>query len=479
MGTTDDVRRLRERRTLEAPSRPEDYRTQFERDYDRVIQAPSFRRLQGKSQLFGAGFGDYYRTRLTHSIEVAQIARDVVHFLWKMDGERLYSEVRPGLILDGIVVECAALLHDIGHPPFGHHGEYLLNIWLNTDTFKEKHKGPGCFEGNAQNFRWLMFLENGIGLPREDDTFNIQDGLNLTHALLLAVNKYPCLIGQDGARKGVYRWEWQEIEKIRAEWEVPQGRATLEAQVMDYCDDIAYSTHDIEDGVKAGLVGLRVLTGEDARTRAVIQDGIVDIIMKTRKDKPHWQNLIHPTARSGAQGDALDLDEAVIRDEVDTVLDGYLCQWKNMIKKCTGDVSMASREIKARQVHEYITSLRIVDNDGWRFIQFMEDLGNGRLTVAHRQERKLDILKQFAYVAIVDTPDVQREQYKSNRVLDGIIMALGDEGSGKKIIPATWVQRHKEVLSRGVAWDWTTLVMDYVAGMTDGFAVKFFASIHG
>lgn len=141
-------------------SREGEDRDEFEKDYARLIQSPAFRRLQGKSQVFGAGSGDYYRTRLTHSLEVAQIAREVakrlgrtVPFLQKIE--------HPGLTIDPTVVECASLAHDFGHPPFGHKGEEVLNhLLMNKYGLK--------YEGNAQNFRILMFLEKRAGSDNGD-----------------------------------------------------------------------------------------------------------------------------------------------------------------------------------------------------------------------------------------------------------------------------------------------------------------------
>jgi len=477
LGIYDDAIELRERRMVDIPPRPSDYRTRFERDYDRVIQAPSFRRLQGKSQLFGAGFGDYYRTRLTHSLEVAQIARDVTRFLIETDRERLRSEERPGLMLHPIVVESGALLHDIGHPPFGHFGEEILNIWLSNSKLKDDNKGPGSFEGNAQNFRWIMFLENSIALAKDGKRFDILDGLNLTHAVLLAVNKYPTCIA-DGVKKGVYRREWADIGRIREQWGIPEGQPTLEAQVMDYSDDIAYSTHDIEDGVKAGLVDIRVLTGQDDATISYIQNGIIAAMKKHRKDRPHWQRLINESLTEGEIQDINNAADAIIRGEVVRVLEQYLEQWKTAIEKCNSDIAMASREMKGHRVHEYITSLKIVDEHGWRRLRFARNTGSSGSTISFDLERQLDILKYFAYVAIVEAPDVQRAQYKSKSILDGLIVALGDETTGRRLLPVKWVQRQQRIQGEGGLWDWVTLATDYIAGMTDGFATKFFTDLY-
>jgi dGTPase len=162
-------------------------RDEYEKDYARLIQSPAFRRMQGKSQVFGAGSGDYYRTRLTHSLEVSQIAREVARRLGK---QYLFLDQKehPGLMLDPEVVECAALAHDLGHPPFGHKGEEVLNrlLW-------EQHGLK--YEGNAQNYRILMFLEKRAGSG---------SGLDLTASVLLAINKYPFCIDEPGRLKGVY-----------------------------------------------------------------------------------------------------------------------------------------------------------------------------------------------------------------------------------------------------------------------------------
>jgi dGTPase len=120
---------LRKLRLGEASIKANEDRDEYEKDYARLIQSPAFRRLQGKSQVFGAGSGDYYRTRLTHSLEVAQIAREVAKRFGRLMPDLQHAE-HPGLIIDPNVVECAALAHDFGHPPFGHKGEEVLNSLL-------------------------------------------------------------------------------------------------------------------------------------------------------------------------------------------------------------------------------------------------------------------------------------------------------------------------------------------------------------
>lgn len=175
-----NIHELREHRQYPDNIGHENNRATFERDYSRLIHSPTFRRLQGKSQVFGAGTGDYYRTRLTHSLEVAQIAREAARSLLRTYPELAADRAEhPGLVIDPEVVECAAICHDFGHPPFGHKGEEVLDQILEKlieekvrtalkgkqptpeeeqqtrAAFRQKYEH---FEGNAHNFRLMMFL---------------------------------------------------------------------------------------------------------------------------------------------------------------------------------------------------------------------------------------------------------------------------------------------------------------------------------
>jgi len=226
-------------------NRPNDYRTPFQVDRDRIIYSSAFRKLQSKTQVFLSGEYDFYRTRLTHSIEVAQIGRSICHFLQSQkDGP-----LQENFFVDADLVEAICLAHDLGHPPFGHAGERKLH---------ELMDGYGGFEGNAQTLRLLTEI---IYANEESGTY----GMLPTRAFLDGVLKYKTLLSETPGAKNHFIYDEQEAfrnfalggDTLPAGLESGaklNGFRSLECQIMDWADDTAYSLNDIIDGVRAGFL---------------------------------------------------------------------------------------------------------------------------------------------------------------------------------------------------------------------------------
>jgi len=378
-------------------------RSPFARDRARVLHSGAFRRLAGKTQVVPPDEGDVPRTRLTHSLEVAQIARGI--------GAQLGC--------DPDLVDLAGLAHDIGHPPFGHNGEAALD---------SVGRPAGGFEANAQNLRLLTLLE-----PKVLTADGRSAGLNLTRASLDSVVKYPWLRPAAGGKFGAYHDQADVLSWIR-----PSGdhRLCLEAQVMDWADDVAYSVHDVEDGILDGRIDLALLADSGERL-AVAQ-----------------------AARAGHSaetvGDLADvLGELLLRPEVASGVPfrpGLVGE--TALKRTTS-------ELTGRLVAGAVSATRAAAGP--------EPLARYRaeLLVPRRLRAEVAMLKAIAVRYVMDDPVRHRVQADQQQLLVELVQLLADRGA--EALDASAAPRYRAAADDA---ERLRVVLDQVSLLTDAQAIS-------
>lgn len=338
------------------------YRTAFQRDRERVLHTTAFRRLQGKTQVFVVTEGDYYRTRITHTLEVAQIGRTVARALGANED----------------LVEGICLAHDLGHPPFGHAGERALN---------ELMTGHGGFAHNRQSFRIITELEH---------RYPEFPGLNLTFEF----------------REGIVKHDVEHVlEGAPAEYE-PHLRGTLEAQIASFADELAYNAHDLDDGLRAGLIDARDLCDVRWWQRASESTGV-------RLDQPFTDVERH----------------RVVRRLIGLMVGDLLSETSARVERmCSAGGN------DANAVRQWQTPLVAFPSDS-------ESLNRE--------------LKAWLFENLYSHPRVMRMTNKGDRVLRDLFKAYVDES--RMLGEGTRQQLAHLPLQR--------VVCDYIAGMTDRFAL--------
>ena len=349
------------------------HRSPFQRDRDRVIHAAAFRRLQYKTQVFVFHEGDHYRTRMTHTLEVAQVARSLAR----------------DLQLDEDLTEVAALAHDLGHPPFGHAGERALNRAM-VDF--------GGFDHNAQSLRVVMELEKRYG------GF---DGLNLCQLSLDSLAKHNGPVPEDERQKPF----WQRFAKQTGIDLSSFG--VLEAQVAAISDDVAYNAHDVEDGLRSGL-----LTLEKLKTVPLLAEVLAEI----EQDFPN-------------------LEPRKIRYEIT----------RRLITRSIRDVSLTLQASLTDLQPESATAVTQYNKQMVRFSPEMQE--------------QMMALKAFLFKQLYRHPRVSQIMQDAERVLVDLF-----ELHFKKpqLLPPEWHKRHQASTKQQQA----RLICDYIAGMTDRFALQ-------
>lgn len=436
-----------------------DYRNDYNRDYARVLHSPSFRRLQGKTQLFPTQESDFFRNRLTHSLEVSQIAKSIA---LKLKAENLNLDIEPD------VCEIAGLVHDIGHPPFGHNGEAALD---------ECMRECGGFEGNAQTIRILTRLEkkeyplNGVIYNHKDKIDN-RVGLNLTARVIASALKYdnsiPLVRNKKAPlEKGYYESESSIVKKVKSclvnlPQDYEQKFKTVECSVMDITDDIAYSTYDIEDAFKAGF-----LTPYDMLS---VSDDILEIISKK------------------LERDGIDLNVDGCREILllifKDMLEPFLDKQNKAIDSNNYNVTVMNNLI------DFYRHSNRISTDGFYRTDFTSSMVNSfingvcidinttypilsRVYLDETTLCKVNVLKHFSYVSLIDSSRLKVAESRGYEIITKMFNKLCCEG-GQVLLPEDVKQLYK--LSDREDWR-KRVICDFIAGMTDRYAIEFYGRL--
>ncbi len=355
--------RSRESRGREYPEDEPHYRTAFQRDRDRIIHTTAFRRLEYKTQVFVVTEGDYYRTRLTHTLEVSQIGRTLARALGGNED----------------LVEAISLAHDLGHPPFGHSGEATLGRLM---------ANHGGFDHNKQSLRIVTDLE------RRYPDFS---GLNLTWEV----------------REGIVKHE-TEYDVSDAEGYEPDKRGHLEAQIANVADELAYTAHDLDDGLRSNLIAIGQLQGLS--------------LWEMTRESINWTT-----------------------DELDELTRHRLI--RRLIGLEVSALLEATQERIAAADLSSVEALQLLDHN---VVGFSDEF------VTMNQQ-----LRSFLFANMYQHYRVVRMQTKAERFIEELFNAYVEK---PEILP-------KEVQARAQSRDFYRTICDYLAGMTDRFALKEYSKL--
>ncbi|MFP6879119.1 MAG: dNTP triphosphohydrolase [Roseibacillus sp.] len=393
----------------------DDFRSPFQIDRDRVLHTPAFRRLQNKTQVFWSGEYDFYRTRLTHSLEVAQIGRSICSWLLA-SSDLLEAE----FFIDPDLVEAVCLSHDLGHPPFGHAGERSLNYFL----------APyGGFEGNAQTLR---LLTERIFSQRKT-------GMDPSRAFLDGVLKYKSVWSELKAIAGatpenhfVYDSQARYVDWVIGGSDFPDelvpgvardGFKSVECEVMDWADDTAYSLNDLADSVRAGF-----LTDDSVRKWAEKEGESVD------EDSPLGELL-----------------RAIGRGRIDAFV--------------------------GHRIGLYIRATKLAEDSN--FLSSVTNRYRYRIAVGRDTRAESEVFKRLAFEVVFLSPQLKQLEHKGSLLLRRLWELLHERYVEGHSIDGQYFQLLPEEQAREIGGaeskeERARLVCDFLAGMTDGFAVRMY-----
>lgn len=419
--------RWQARRSGAEPARPGDRRNPWQRDRARILHSAAFRRLQSKTQIMNVGENDFYRTRLTHSLEAAQIGSSLINHL-----KRSAHETISALLPDENLMEALCLAHDIGHPPFGHGGETALNY---------KMLSSGGFEGNGQTFRIVGKLES----------YHPDHGMDLCRRTLLGLLKYPVLMPQLPApeerfprslaawkpAKALFESEaellawvleplskqdrltFQQVETLsHTPWQRSLYKS-FDASMMELADDIAYGVHDLEDAVVTGTL-----------------------------NAAQWHAHMDPCLT--------DLSKE-LRELIETLSQQLFSDQHHLRKNAIG--ALVNVFVTAVQAHEVLPEAQC---DLIRFNTWLPD----------EERMLLNALKAVVFKHVIHQPSIQQLRYRSQNMLMHLFDAFHAEPT--RLLPKNTQARWTAAFELGGQVAADRVLCDYISGMTDDYAERMY-----
>lgn len=410
------------------PNREDDHRSSYQRDKARVLHSAAFRRLQSKTQVLGVGLNDFHRTRLTHSLEAAQIGQGIAAQL-----KQKHPELTNQLELDNNLIETICLAHDIGHPAFGHGGEIALHYMM---------REHGGFEGNGQTFRIISKLE----------PYTLNHGMNLSRRTVLGLVKYPNTMSQL-----CYQQQSAEPASFRqlkaSDWHPPKGLydddqdvfdwllaplssadrdlfcsmqngnqrhgktrfKSFDCSIMELADDIAYGIHDLEDAITTGIV-----------KREDFISGVTDKLLALSDP---W----------------------------------FTANIANLTEKLFSHHHYQRKDAIGALVNKLITSISITSVNEAFELPLLKY--NAALNAPHQQA--LNVFKDFVFKHVIKKANIQRLEYKGQQVIMELFEAFSSDP--ERLLPENTSERWLVAVERDKGH---RVICDYIAGMTDGYAAR-------
>jgi len=428
-----DIKDVRNRRRHSPPEVPEeDSRRPGQRDRDRILYTSAFRRLAEVTQVASPDNALVFHNRLTHSLQVAQVGRSLAEKL-RLSQPELADEVGG---IDADVVEAACLAHDLGHPPFGHTAERELNSLA---------KGIGGFEGNAQSFR----IVTALAFKSED-----YRGLDLTRATLAAILKYPWLKGQNKKipkKWGAYKSENKDFLFARQLGAPKRFEHTVEADLMDWADDVTYSVHDVEDFYRAGRIPMHLLArrqrdlGREKKSNIERERFFDDVYRRRAKE----ENFPERT----------DMEEA---------FESLLASFWRIDEPYSGIKKQRSklRRFTAKLIHRYISGVKL-------------NASTKRVSIDKEYKKEVAILKELTWTYVIEAPALSLQREGQKAVIQRLFEVFANASKSSKtwsLFPAYYREQLEAAKSAAKR---QRSVIDLIAGMTEPQAIATYRQVMG